>query len=207
MLASLATTHSKDPHAQANRLAKRTHRPPHGYLHGGRPECAAVIALEPMDIRMTPSLARARRNWIAVACREHALRGCAQPDQGFMQVCHGRRAPLQRLEPGDRVVHYSPIHTMGGKDKVQAFVAAGLVLPGQPYPFDMGGGFVPHRRDVAYLPVQPARIEPLLDDLEFVENRQRWGYKFRFGLFEVGPTDMRRILHAMQAPLEGFHFA
>lgn len=207
MLASLVTTHSEDPHAEADRLAKRTHPPLHGCLHGGRPGCAAVISLEPMGIRLTPSLAQARRNWIAVACREHALRGCAQPDQGFMQVCHGRRAPLQRLEPGDRVVVYSPTHTMGGKDKVQAFVAAGLVLPGQPYPFDMGGGFVPHRRDVAYLPVQPARIEQLLDDLEFVENRQRWGYKFRFGLFEVGPTDMRRILHVMQAPLEAFDFA
>jgi hypothetical protein len=60
---------------------------------------------------------------------------------------------------------------------------------------------------VAYLPVQPARIEPLLDDLEFVENRQRWGYKFRFGLFEVGDADLRRILHAMQAPLDAFHLA
>jgi hypothetical protein len=71
----------------------------------------------------------------------------------------------------------------------------------------MGGGFVRHRRDVAYLPVQPARIEPLLDELELVENRQRWGYKFRFGLFEVGHTDMRRILRAIQAPLAAFHLA
>jgi hypothetical protein len=69
MLTSLATTPSKDPHAQANRLAKRTHRPLRGYLHGGRPRYAAVIAREPMDMGMTPSLARARRNWIAVACR------------------------------------------------------------------------------------------------------------------------------------------
>lgn len=27
-----------------------------------------------------------RDNWIAVACADHALRGCAQPDQGFMQA-------------------------------------------------------------------------------------------------------------------------
>ena len=25
-----------------------------------------------------------------------------------MQVCHGKAAPLQRIQPGDRVVYYSP---------------------------------------------------------------------------------------------------
>jgi len=34
---------------------------------------------------------------------------------------------------------------------------------------------------------------------EFVEDRQRWGYKFRFGLFEVSDHDMRLIAQAMQA--------
>ncbi|MCW5655923.1 EVE domain-containing protein [Hydrogenophaga sp.] len=147
-----------------------------------------------------------RRNWIAVACQEHALRGCAQPEHGFMQVCHGKQAPLQRLNAGDRVVYYAPTRTRGGQDKLQAFVSAGLVLPGPAYSFDMGGGFVPYRRDVAYVPVQPAPIAPLLDALDFVEDRQHWGYRFRFGLLEVGDADMRRILRAMQAPLERLHF-
>lgn len=148
-----------------------------------------------------------RRNWVAVASEEHALRGCADSAHGFMQVCHGKCAPLKRLRPGDRVVYYAPTRTMGGKDKVQAFVSAGLVQPGCPYAFDMGGGFVPYRRDVAYVPARPAAIVPLLDQLEFVEDRQRWGYKFRFGLFEVGDADMRKILQAMQAPLDLLHFS
>jgi hypothetical protein len=25
-----------------------------------------------------------------------------------MQVCHGKAAPLRRVQPGDRVVYYSP---------------------------------------------------------------------------------------------------
>lgn len=138
-------------------------------------------------------------NWIAVACAAHARRGCAVPQQGYMQVCHGKRAPLQRLAPGDRVAYYSPTVTMGGKDKLQAFVSIGVVLPGEPYAFDMGGGFVPHRRDVAYVPAREAPIAPLLDSLEFVENRSRWGYKFRFGLFKVSAHDMALIAHAMEA--------
>ena len=124
-----------------------------------------------------------RRNWIAVACAAHARRGSAVPEQGYMQVCHGKCAPLKRVAPGDRVAYYSPTVSMGGKDRLQAFVSIGVVQPGQPYEFNMGGGFVPYRRDVAYLPAREASILPLLDGLEFVEDRTRWGYKFRFGLF------------------------
>jgi len=140
-----------------------------------------------------------RRNWIAVASAEHARRGCATPDTGYMQVCHGKSAPLKRMSAGDRVVYYSPALTMGGKDKLQRFVSIGLVRAGEPYAFDMGGGFMPFRRDVAYVAAQEASILPLLDDFEFVEDRQRWGYKFRFGLFDISDHDMRLIAQAMRA--------
>lgn len=141
----------------------------------------------------------ARKNWIAVACAAHARNGCAVPEQGYMQVCHGKSAPLQRMAPGDRVAYYSPTLTMGGKDRLQAFVSIGIVQPGVPYAFDAGGGFVPFRRDVAYVPAQEAPILPLLDALEFAEDRMRWGYKFRFGLFSVSDHDMALIATAMQA--------
>lgn len=168
-----------------------------------------------------------RNNWIAVACATHARRGSAVPEQGYMQVCHGKSAPLQRVSPGDRVAYYSPTVSMGGKDKLQAFVSIGIVKPGVPYAHrdagppqgaiaplggsaahavasvgamsDMGGGFVPFRRDIAYVPAQEAPILPLLDDFEFVDDRSRWGYKFRFGLFAVSDHDMALIATAMQA--------
>jgi len=141
------------------------------------------------------------RHWIAVASAEHALIGRDHAPVGFMQVCHGRCAPLKRLRAGDVVAYYAPAQTMGGKDRLQSFVSIGVVQPGEPYAFDMGGGFVPHRRDVRYASAQPAPIVPLLDALDFVEDRQRWGYKFRFGLFEVSEADMRRIGLAMRADL------
>ena len=141
-----------------------------------------------------------RRNWIAVASAEHASRGRDAP-AGFMQVGHGKLAPLWRIAPGDRVAYYSPTLVFGVKDSLQSFVAIGVVQPGEPYAFDMGGGFVPYRRDVRYLPAHEASILPLLDALEFVENRQRWGYKFRFGLFDVSDHDMRLIAAAMRADL------
>ena len=119
-----------------------------------------------------------RNNWIAVASAEHARRGCAAPAHGFMQVCHGKCAPLKRVQPGDRVAYYAPTMTLGGKDKYQSFVSIGLVQPGAPYAFDMGGSFVPYRRDMAYVPAQEASILPLLDRFEFVEDRNYWVTNF-----------------------------
>ena len=143
------------------------------------------------------------KNWIAVASAAHARRG---RDGGFMQVCHGKLAPIRRVQPGDRIAYYAPTVTMGGKDTCQCFVSIGLVQAGHPYPFDMGGGFVPNRRDVAYVASQEASILPLLDAFEFVENRQRWGYKFRFGLFDISDHDMLLIAEAMDAHVETLRF-
>ena len=70
-----------------------------------------------------------------------------------------------------------------------------------PYTFDMSGGFVPFRRDVSCVAAQEALIKPLLGGLEFVEDRAHWGYKFRFGLFQISDADMRLIAQAMQADL------
>ena len=147
------------------------------------------------------------KNWIAVASAEHARRGREAAACGFMQVCHGKPGPMRRVRPGDRIAYYSPALTMGGTDKLQSFVSIGIVEPGEAYEFDMGGGFVPWRRNVSYVPACEASILPLLDQLEFVENRQRWGYKFRFGLFEVGDRDMRLIAQAMGAPPAMLYFS
>src|SRR5437879_3630028 len=64
------------------------------------------------------------QNWIAVASAEHVRRGRGE---GFMQVCHGKAAPLRRVKPGSRVVYYSPTEAFGGKERLQAFTALGVV--------------------------------------------------------------------------------
>jgi hypothetical protein len=47
----------------------------------------------------------------------------------------------------------------------------------------------------------------LLDRFEFVEERSRWGAKFRFGLFAVSDHDMALIAQAMRADLSGLGLA
>lgn len=68
-------------------------------------------------------------NWIAVACAAHVRRGRSE---GFMQVCHGKAAPLRRIRPGDGVVYYSPTTALGGGEPLQAFTAIGRARQGDP---------------------------------------------------------------------------
>ena len=136
------------------------------------------------------------RYWIAVASAEHARRGKA----GFMQVNHGKEAPLRRVHPGDGVAYYSPTVTFGGKDKLQAFTLIGRVKPGDIYAGEMGG-WTAHRRDVAWVEAEDAPIAPLLEDLDFTKGKTNWGYQLRFGLFEISQHDFELIARARGARL------
>ncbi len=136
------------------------------------------------------------RHWIAVACADHVARGVAG---GFMQVCHGKSAPLARIHPGDEVVYYSPTRQMGRPDGLQSFTALGTVQATAPYRFDMGGGFVPWRRDVDWQPgTEPAPIRPLLGQLEFTQGQKNWAAPLRFGLLRISAQDMACIAAAME---------
>ena len=135
-----------------------------------------------------------QRSWIAVASAEHVALG---RKLGFMQVCHGKAAPLRRLHAGDRVIYYSPERVFGGKDGLQAFTAIGHVREGDPYQVAMTDAFQPWRRDVAWQTAREVPIRPLLDQLAFTRGNRNWGYQFRFGLFQIMPEDAVLIAAAM----------
>lgn len=138
------------------------------------------------------------KNWIAVASADHVRLGRSK---GFMQLSHGKAAPLRRIQPGDRVVYYSPTNTFRGKDKLRAFTAIGVVREGMPYQVDMGGGLCPFRRDVAWQTAEETPIQTLLEQLDFTSDKKNWGYQLRFGLLEISERDMLRIAQAMGASL------
>jgi len=139
------------------------------------------------------------RNWIAVASADHVQGG--QRD-GFMQVCHGKAAPLRRLCAGDKVVYYSPSQFFGSKTKLQAFTALGIIRQRETYQVDMTEGFHPYRRDVLWLPSQVAAIHPLLESMEFSAGVRNWAYQFRFGIVEISSHDMDIIAAAMQVNMD-----
>lgn len=139
-------------------------------------------------------MTRTTKYWIGVVSRQHVLHGAAG---GFAQVCHGKAGPLRGMQEGDWLVYYSPAEEMGVGAPCRRFTAIGRVLGGAPYPFDMGNGFVPYRRDIHFVPAREADIRPLVPDLEFIRNKTRWGFPFRRGCLDVSRGDFARIAEAM----------
>jgi hypothetical protein len=103
------------------------------------------------------------------------------------------------MRAGDRLIYYSPRTEMTTGDPVQSFTAIGEMLAGEPYPFDMGGGFVPYRKNVKFYAGRDAPIRPLLDRLGFTKGKPSWGYAFRRGFFEITAADHDVIAGAMAA--------
>ena len=135
------------------------------------------------------------RHWIGIASADHVRRGVGE---GFMQVCHGNGGPLKRTAPGDFIAYYSPSRVMGVKDGLQAFTACGRIRDRDAYQFDMGGGFVPFRRDVDWIVAGEARILPMLQMLSFTAGKANWGQPFRYGLFSFPAEDYALIEDAIR---------
>ena len=132
--------------------------------------------------------------WLCIACANHVARGKAD---GFMQVCHGKGAPLRRVQPLDTVIYYSPTREMGVADQYRHLTAFGRVRSSHPYQADMGGGFLPFRHDVVWEEARPVPIMPLLDHLELTRGKRNWAYPFRFGILKITDEDRDVIAAAM----------
>jgi hypothetical protein len=134
------------------------------------------------------------RYWVAAVSKEHTMRGVAG---SFMQVCHGKQAPLKRMKKGDYLLVYSSKITMEGNEKCQAFTAIGKVMDDDVYQFQMTENFKPFRRNIDFMPSQESSIIPLINDLEFIVNKKSWGYPFRFGFLEIKEKDFNLIASKM----------
>jgi EVE domain len=134
------------------------------------------------------------RYWIGVASQDHVLRGI---DGGFCQVCHGKAQPLKRMAINDWLIYYSPKITFEGNLPCQAFTAIGRVTDDNVYTIEMAPGFIPYRRNIQFLNATPTPIRPLIPTLEFIKDKTRWGYQFRFGHFEISQTDFTQIAKKM----------
>ncbi|MFH7025387.1 MAG: EVE domain-containing protein [Heteroscytonema crispum UTEX LB 1556] len=134
------------------------------------------------------------RYWVVVASREHVHHGV---EGGFMQACHGKASPLKRLKVNDWVIYYSPKLEFGGKEKCQAFTAIGRVIGESFYPYDMGNGFILFRRKVQFFEYREVSILPLILNLDFIKNKNYWGYVFRFGFLEISKLDFNVVASLM----------
>jgi hypothetical protein len=117
---------------------------------------------------------------------------------GFMQACHGKKPPLVRMKKGDGFLFYSGKVSMDGNEKCQEFTAIGEVKDDLVYQFQMSENFIPFRRNIEFLESNSVSILPLIDDLEFIQDKKYWGYNFRYGFLEIGEKDFNFIQSKMR---------
>ena len=134
------------------------------------------------------------RYWIGVVSRAHVRRGV---EDGFAQLGHGKDAPLRRLSRGDWLIYYSPRTAHPDGEPLQAFTAIGRVEDDDVFRATMADDFRPWRRRVRYERSTDVPAAELLDRLELVRDRRRWGMIVRRGLVEMGRADFERIAAAM----------
>jgi EVE domain len=133
-------------------------------------------------------------NWMNTVSRDHVELGVRGR---FTQANHGKPHMLRRMAKGDFVVFYSPKTAFDGGQPLQAFTAIGQIADDEPYQVEMAPDFAPWRRNVDFLASIETPIRPLIDELHFIEDKRRWGYKFRFGVFEIDDHDLDLIRRTM----------
>jgi len=135
-----------------------------------------------------------RNFWIGVVSRSHvqvAVQG------GFIQLNHGKKAPLQRLHAGDGLILYSPRTAYPAGEILQTFTAVGEVTSGKIYQVEMTPDFEPYRVDVKFFECRETPMRPLIDTLSFIKNKAHWGAAFRFGLVKIPAQDFNLIAKTM----------
>jgi hypothetical protein len=109
-----------------------------------------------------------RRYWIGVVSRDHVENAVAH---GFVQLNHGKAAPLERMQAGDGFAFYSPRESYPEGATLQAFTAIGSVADAPIYEATMPELGRIFRRDVAFLDATPAPIRPLVPQLTFIRSK------------------------------------
>lgn len=137
---------------------------------------------------------RETKYWIIVASKDHVEIGITE---GIAQACHGKVAPLKRMKKGDYLIYYSGKQTLGRPDKCQEFTALGKVADDKIYQVQISENFCPSRRNIEFFQCKKASILPLINNLDFIQNKKSWGYPFRFGFFEINQHDFDLISSKM----------
>ncbi|SOD73049.1 EVE domain-containing protein [Jatrophihabitans sp. GAS493] len=117
---------------------------------------------------------------MVVAARDHARRGVAD---GFIMANHGKRAPLARMNAGDRLLVYSAKTAFPDGEPLRAITIVGTVTGTEPEPSPViPGGF---RRRAALREIEPIQLAELRDLLPTS--------RLRFGFFELPNADAELI--------------
>lgn len=129
------------------------------------------------------------KHWLAVISLEHAHMAASS---GFLQVCHGKAAPLRRTSAGDEFFIYSPKTGMGTGDSIMSFTYRGIFNDNNVYQVEQLPGFLPFRKDVTFdldFPRVPLKTVAGMD----LRATPNLGLVLRRGFVELTAADSSRI--------------
>lgn len=133
--------------------------------------------------------------WINIVAYDHVIVG---REAGFVQAGHGKKGPVEKLQPDDYVIFYSPKSSLKNGKPVQAFTAVAKIKGQGVYRAVVNDHFQPYRQNADYEDCQKVQIKPLIEQLEFITNKKHWGFRFRLGLFAINQPDFALIYGLMK---------
>ncbi len=134
--------------------------------------------------------------WINTISKDHVMKGI---EGGFTQANHGSPYNLKRMNRNDFIIFYSPKNKYKDGEPLQHFTALGRCIDDKPYQEEMTQDFHPWRRGIEFLNCKEVPIKSLINDLSFIKDKQKWGYAFRRGMFEIPEGDFLKIAKEMGA--------
>ena len=137
--------------------------------------------------------------WINTVSKDHLQRGL---EGGFTQANHGSPYNLKRMSRGDLIIFYSPKTKFKDGKPLQKFTALGKCIDDEPYQAEISPDFHPWRRDIKFMECRETPIKDLISDLNFIQDKQKWGFPFKRGMFEITKNDFIKIVNAMGVRLE-----
>ena len=135
-----------------------------------------------------------RKCWVLVATKKQ-VGDCMTGS--FVETDSGKSNPLRRMQAGDGIIYYSPKLIKGNTTPYQRFSAIGYVTGETIYRHNNGTDYHPHRREVKFLTAQDTPITPLINRLEFIKDKTRWGNIFKFPILRISVMDFKLIATLM----------
>jgi EVE domain-containing protein len=133
------------------------------------------------------------RFWINIVSLDHVRKSVAG---GFLQSSRGEKEGLDVVSRGDYVLFYSPRTQFRQGKPLQQFTALGMVQDGEPYRVTSGTSNS-WQYHMEFSDAEPTLLEPLVSDLAFIPDKEKWGLPYNKGLFQIERDDFVRIVQAM----------
>lgn len=134
--------------------------------------------------------------WIGITMLDHLEIGFKKRTFG---IGHGKRAPLEKMKPGDRIVFYLPKKVPGistAENKYQRFRGFAVVDEGDVFQESVDGRCM-FRKKLTFTDTEKeASILPLIDRLSFIKNKTHWGFPFLKGYVRITKEDWDMIEQA-----------